>query len=577
MRDEKRWSLMALMLGLLVAAGCGVEDGPMPEEFADEGAGTVQAGELLDHVYNEPVDPVMTVHLQDATVARTKFALGAAYFESETPFRQVSWMMDAEDGEMEYRAGFEDGSWTDWEAVEVTWNEGMMYNMLIRLEEPAILLELRGGESILQANLEFYEEVLARDVMLPEPETGFTPSGFDQVEQETLGVVHQAVAPSHLVISRHQWGAIQPDKVCGSPSNVNRMAIHHTAVPADDGGDAAMRMRNMQRYHMNNLGWCDIGYHFVVSQAGQIYQARSRSNRPAAHVGGHNTGNVGISFIANFGHQTPTNTQLDAGARIIRWVHDTHGVPLNRQSILGHREHSGQSTSCPGNNMIPMIQDMINRAAQGGGGGVNEQGCTAQQAQNCGNYGCGCVNGSCSGGFCDGTGCSAQQESNCAAFGCGCVDGECSGGFCDGTGCTAKRTNDCGAFGCGCVDMECSGGFCPGTGCTAKRTNDCGAYGCGCVDGECAGGFCEGTGCTAKQTNDCANYGCGCENGQCAGGFCEPAASTGGGSSGGGGGGGGGVHVEEGDCSSTGSPGSSPLMLLLVGAALVAVRRRALR
>lgn len=150
-----------------------------------------------------------------------------------------------------------------------------------------------------------------------------------------------------------------------------------------------------------------------------------------------------------------------------------------------------------------------------GGFACAGSGCSASQAAACGNFGCGCVDGKCSGGYCEGTGCSVKDTQNCAAYGCGCVDGQCSGGFCPGSGSTAKKTNDCGAYGCGSVDMQCSGGYCPGSGCTAKQTNDCGNYGCGCADGKCSGGFCAGTGCTAKQTNDCAAQGKGCSVGKC--------------------------------------------------------------
>ncbi len=161
-----------------------------------------------------------------------------------------------------------------------------------------------------------------------------------------------------------------------------------------------------------------------------------------------------------------------------------------------------------------------------GGFACAGSGCSAAQKQACGNYGCGCVDGKCSGGFCDGTGCSVKDTQNCAAFGCGCADGKCAGGFCAGSGCTAKQTNNCAAFGCGCVDGKCAGGFCEGSGCTAKQINDCGGFGCGCVDGKCAGGFCDGSGCTAKQTKDCGGFGCGCADGKCSGGFCPGSGCT---------------------------------------------------
>ena len=313
----------------------------------------------------EPVDPVFLLDLPTNQAARALFGEGLAHIESSDAFRQVSWMMDAGDvSGLEFKVLTHQGEWTEWAPVEITFEEGIMKNALIRLEEPTYELKMRGGEEIDSALMEFYEEVVARQEFLPNP---VAPQG-DSLEDPTAGgmediaVTRQAsVAPSNLVISRSQWGATNPNKVCGNVVAPYRIAIHHTYRPASDGGDAAARMRSMQSYHMNNLGWCDIGYHFVVSQSGHIYQGRSRSDRPGAHVGGQNSGNVGISFIADFTTQTPTNTQMDAGARIMRWVRDHHGVALNRNTVKGHREHSGQSTSCPGG-MVNHLGDLINRA-----------------------------------------------------------------------------------------------------------------------------------------------------------------------------------------------------------------------
>lgn len=163
----------------------------------------------------------------------------------------------------------------------------------------------------------------------------------------------------------------------------------------------------------------------------------------------------------------------------------------------------------------------------GGPCGNTEDNCTLQEAANCGNYGCGCVDHQCNGGFCPGTGCSAQHTQNCAAFGSGCADGKCAGGTAPGTGCTGKELLDCGNYGCNCVDHQCNGGFCPGTGCTWRETHDCAQFGVGCVDHQCAGGYGPGSGCTAKETLDCQSQGCSCVDHKCSGGNnCAGSGST---------------------------------------------------
>jgi len=160
------------------------------------------------------------------------------------------------------------------------------------------------------------------------------------------------------------------------------------------------------------------------------------------------------------------------------------------------------------------------------GGFCPGTGCTAAETEACGHFGVNCVDHQCSGGFGNGTGCTARETIDCGHFGVNCVDHQCAGGFGPGTGCTARETLDCGNYGCGCVDHQCSGGFCPGTGCTARETLDCGNYGVNCVDHQCSGGFGEGSGCTARETLDCGNYGCGCVDHQCSGGFCPGTGCT---------------------------------------------------
>ncbi len=290
---------------------------------------------------------------------------GRAHFEFSDPFQQIGLQMNAEGvDELAVRARLDDGEWSDWEPVDIFFSEAGIHNGLVILDEPATAVEFRGGQSLTFAQIEFFEEVIARDglIRVDSPLAELTPLG---TPQEDIATTKQAIAPTSLVTTRHQWGAIQPDNVCGNVVAPYRMAIHHTAVPSSDGGNAAARVRSMQSYHMNTMDWCDIGYHFVVAQSGEIFQGRSRSNRPGAHVGGHNSGNVGIGLIGNYTSQSPPDAQLTGAGRIVEWAANNHGIALNRNAILGHREHPGQTTNCPGNQGINAIDEIIARA-QGG-------------------------------------------------------------------------------------------------------------------------------------------------------------------------------------------------------------------
>ena len=71
---------------------------------------------------------------------------------------------------------------------------------------------------------------------------------------------------------------------------INKTTIHITASNPD------ATIADIRRIHKAN-GWSDIGYHWLVDKYGVIHKGRDES-LTGAHVGGHNSGNIGISYIA---------------------------------------------------------------------------------------------------------------------------------------------------------------------------------------------------------------------------------------------------------------------------------------
>ena len=182
---------------------------------------------------------------------------------------------------------------------------------------------------------------------------------LSQKSLSSLQVIKRGLAPYAFVTSRREWGAREPDQLCNETGDPYRVSIHHTASPRDDGGDPALRMREMQAYHMDIRGWCDLGYHFVVAQSGALFEGRRDERRPAAHVGGENAGNIGISLIGNFEEQEVGALQFNALIRILSWVVDTYDIPLDRGVIRGHREWPEQSTACPGQTLLSRLDELL--------------------------------------------------------------------------------------------------------------------------------------------------------------------------------------------------------------------------
>ena len=336
-------ALLTATLGLLLGAGgC--------EGTASSGPQTESGAESTPDGAHEHSGGQSSVTFESPAEIEEAFAGDSARFTPETPFVQVNIMFNGPtDPTLEWRT---DSSAGEWRSVEVTWSEEDAHVGRIILDEPATELQLRSPDDLTYAHLTFKGRVTARtgDQMasdLPR-QGGSTTQALDGGPS----------AQPDAVVTRSEWGARQPWKSCGRSHDPGYITIHHTASPSNDGGDPARRLRQIQAYHIDNNGWCDIGYHYVVSQSGEIFEGRRLEGRTGAHVGYHNSRNLGVALIGNFKYQSVGATQFDATAEIVHALHETHDIPLNRRRLKGHTEWSGQSTSCPGGNMLDRLAEL---------------------------------------------------------------------------------------------------------------------------------------------------------------------------------------------------------------------------
>jgi hypothetical protein len=140
------------------------------------------------------------------------------------------------------------------------------------------------------------------------------------------------------------------------------MTVHHTDTPNNDSITMAARVRQIQSYHIDTRGWCDIGYHFLIGQDGKVYQGRVET-KVGAHAANDNTNNVGISFVGTYETTVPTTAVMDAGAKIIKALSTTYGIALNRTKIKGHRQVGTTETTCPGEALYTRLQTLIDKAS----------------------------------------------------------------------------------------------------------------------------------------------------------------------------------------------------------------------
>ena len=52
------------------------------------------------------------------------------------------------------------------------------------------------------------------------------------------------------------------------------MTVHHTAAVLDSNHKIPARVRQHQRFHIDDRGWPDLAYHFIVDANGHVYEGR---------------------------------------------------------------------------------------------------------------------------------------------------------------------------------------------------------------------------------------------------------------------------------------------------------------
>ena len=361
---------LVALAALTLAVGACAADESSPTTDTTTSAAAAPVRTVVDHEHDGH-SLSRIVALRDVQAVDAAFVGGVARFERDTSFEQLGLMWDDEgDGALEARWLDADGQWTEWRAIEVTWREGVVHVGRMVLDAPTTAVELSGADGVTFAVVEFYEEVAARldqprAIDLPVVDGSDDLAGGASVDREVgdLRRVGQALDAPGWVTSRSGWGARNAGTICGSRHNPRWITIHHTVTPTPDSVSAPQRMRGIQAYHMDSNGWCDIGYHFVVGHDGTVYQARASHEHTGAHVGGHNTDNVGVSYMGDFTSVTPSAAMYENGGRIVGWVATNYGVPLDRSRVRGHREWG--STACPGNSLYPTLQRIIDEAGGG--------------------------------------------------------------------------------------------------------------------------------------------------------------------------------------------------------------------
>lgn len=151
---------------------------------------------------------------------------------------------------------------------------------------------------------------------------------------------------THQILRRYVWGQIAPkyDNFI-KDWNYNAIAIHHS-------GNKGMKdPLEIEKYHMNNNNFDDIGYHYMIHQNGKIYEGREIFYR-GSHIAGMNSGKIGILMLGDFDTQwwdsddSLTKNHINKLKKLITTLKQQFPTIT---FLGGHKEYSRKASDrCPG-------------------------------------------------------------------------------------------------------------------------------------------------------------------------------------------------------------------------------------
>lgn len=110
-------------------------------------------------------------------------------------------------------------------------------------------------------------------------------------------------------------------------------------------------IEEIRRWHVDERGFDDIGYHYYVKKGGDIQDGRAEEV-PGAHALGFNTRSIGVCMEGHGDYERWTFEQWSALRGLIWEIFARYDVTKNR--VIGHREiypllNKPVVKTCPGN------------------------------------------------------------------------------------------------------------------------------------------------------------------------------------------------------------------------------------
>lgn len=201
---------------------------------------------------------------------------------------------------------------------------------------------------------------------------GFTTNEKNKSQESTLQELAACPCPQPTVMTRSEWCPTGdcPENPSPTETFATHLIIHHSAG-VNTSSDWSSVVRSVWNYHVNTLGWSDIGYNWLIDPNGKLYRGRGKDVQ-GAHFCGTNSNTAGICLLGTYTSETPPFSTIETLKQTLAWYtciddidplgvsnHSSSGLELNH--ISGHRD--GCATECPGEAFYPSIENLRTEVA----------------------------------------------------------------------------------------------------------------------------------------------------------------------------------------------------------------------
>ena len=120
--------------------------------------------------------------------------------------------------------------------------------------------------------------------------------------------------------------------------------------------------KEIRKWHVEDNGWDDVGYHYIVRRDGKVEEARSEAFQ-GAHAPAVNSKSIGVCLVGGMAEDggAENNFTLEQFLSLKDLIKKIKTTNPNIKEILGHCDVQDNKPNCPGFNLKEwLIKEDIN-------------------------------------------------------------------------------------------------------------------------------------------------------------------------------------------------------------------------